>query len=159
MAHMSKSEVKALKQALLHICTDFVQKRISHIHEVLNQASEDAQTDQKSSMGDKYETSRAMLHLTQENASVQLREATKLQHRLARINPDLDALSNANVGALVMTERHRFFIAISIGEVIVSDQTFLIVSPDSPMGKSLITKRVGDHFQFLGKQEIILQIR
>jgi transcription elongation GreA/GreB family factor len=156
---MSKSEVQALKQALLRICTDYVQKRISHIREVLNQASEDAQTDQKSSMGDKYETSRAMLHLTQENASVQLREATKLQLLLTRIDPDLDALSNANVGSLVMTERHRFFIAISIGEAIVSDQTFLIVSPDSPIGKSLMTKRAGDHFQFQGREETILQIR
>jgi hypothetical protein len=155
---MSNSEVKAWKEALLHICADYVQSRISHIREVLNQASEDAQTDQKSSMGDKYETSRAMLHLTQENASVQLREATKLQHLLTRMDRNLNDALNANVGSLVITEKHRFFIAISIGEVIVSDQPFLVVSPDSPIGKSLMTKRAGDHFQFQGRQETILQI-
>ncbi|MCU0419955.1 MAG: GreA/GreB family elongation factor [Cyclobacteriaceae bacterium] len=148
---------QAIKQELLARCEQLVADRLQRLHEVIDQAARDAQTEQKSAMGDKYETGRAAAHLQQENASLQLAEAKKLREALRAIGPETPTTSVVP-GSLVRSSHHHFFVAISMGAAYVDGTSYWVVSPQSPVGKSLLGKRVGESFVFQGQTEAILAI-
>lgn len=144
----------ALKQELLKQCEALVAERLRHAREVMTRAGHDAQAEQKSAMGDKYETARAAAHLQQENASFQLAEANKLWESLRLIRPQATR-DRVGPGSLVQSTRHWFFLAISVGPVVMEGTIYFVVSPQAPIGKSLVGKQVGDSFAFQGQTEII----
>lgn len=145
---------QAVKQQLINQCEAYVADRLQRVREVIERAGHDAQAEQKSAMGDKYETGRAAAHLQQENALVQLAEAEKLSAslRLLRLG---NAYEQVVPGCLIQSTRHRFFIAIPLGKVSVEGDVYFVISPQAPVGKSLLGKRVGDSFVFQGQTEII----
>jgi hypothetical protein len=71
--------------------------------------------DTKSSMGDKYETSREMLQQEINNLQIQLNEHLKSQKILKNINPNPHKV--VSLGSWVETDKGKFFIAISLGEI------------------------------------------
>jgi hypothetical protein len=71
-----------------------------------------------------------------------LREAEKLKSILQ--NLVVDSTTDIIVpGSLINTSKGVFYIAISIGAITIDQQTYFIVSSDSPIGKLLLGKRAG----------------
>ena len=73
------------KEVLYAYCVNYVQQRIARIQGEINKAQSSANEETKSSMGDKYETSRAMAHQEIENNRMQLLEAEKLHSILQNL--------------------------------------------------------------------------
>lgn len=110
-------------------------------------AQESANSETKSSAGDKYETGRAMAQLERDRHAQLLAEAQRMLADLEKINPDI-TLSVAVPGSLVQTSRGTFFISISAGKLTVEGADYFAVSPASPIGALLLGKRVGDVVTF-----------
>ena len=102
--------------------------------------------DSKSSMGDKYETSREM---SQQEINRLEQQFAINQHHLFNLkklfwqNKSLQIL----LGSLVLTNIGSFFITVSLGEIKIENQSVFMISPGSPIGKLLIGKKVGDEFE------------
>jgi len=134
-----------------------VQGRIAEIEKGIQDADQALAEDTKSSAGDKYETSREMLQQDLNRYQQQLVIAQQDRGILEKIDAD-KLLSAAGVGALIQTETATYFIAISIGMVRLGQETIYVISPQSPIGKALLTKKVGEGFSFNGKHSVITAI-
>lgn len=50
------------------------------------------------------------------------------------------------LGSLVITNKARFYISVSLGEFFFEGDRFYAISPESPMAKKLMGMRAGDEF-------------
>ncbi len=110
-------------------------------------AQESANSESKSSAGDKYETGRAMAQLERDRYAQQLDGALTLEQELARINSEKE-YSTVQPGSLVTTNRGTFFISISAGKLRVDNKDIFAVSPASPVGVALAGRRAGEEVMF-----------
>ncbi|WP_310587133.1 3-oxoacyl-ACP synthase [Tellurirhabdus bombi] len=146
-----------IKTQLYQHCLDYVDQRISTAQTAMKAAQAAANEESKSSAGDKYETTRAMMQIERDQCARQLTEALKLRQELAGI--DLDkTFPTVQPGSLVLTNRGTFFLGISIGKININQDTFLVVSAASPIGSQLLGRRVGDEISFNKVAYRILQI-
>lgn len=146
-----------IKDKLYDYCLHFVDDRIHRIQEEIRNEQASANEETKSSAGDKYETGRAMAQGNIERNKQQLAEAEKVKVALQRIS----AVTHPDrivPGTLVTTSHGMFYLTISIGQVIVDMQPYLIVSPDSPIGKSLLGKKTGEVLRWNNLDYSIIRI-
>ena len=139
------------KEILYQYCSNYIQQRIHRFEEEINRAQSAANEESKSSMGDKYETSRAMIQLDIERNMIQLREAEKIKSVLLSISTALST-NIAMSGSLITTSNGVYYIAISIGLVNLQAKDYFIVSSDSPIGKLLLGKKTGDVILWQGNE-------
>lgn len=147
-----------LKTELLLHCQKQIDNRYSKIMQTIVGIEESLLEEAKSSSGDKHETGRAMLQIERENAGKQLQEIEKIIQILKRI--DVNATSDyARLGSLVYTDRFIYFISISIGTVAISNDEYLCVSLNSPVGLLLSGKKNGDKFTLNDKIYKIKEVK
>lgn len=147
-----------LKASLYKQCMEYVVQRIDTASLALNHAQQSANTEDRSSAGDKYETGRAMAHLERENALGQYNEATQLKAALEKVS-----LSNTSdrvcLGSIVFTQSINFYLAISAGKQIIHGVEFLTLTPASPLGTILMGLKKGDQFIFNKQTLAITEIQ
>ncbi|PTL99039.1 MAG: 3-oxoacyl-ACP synthase [Bacteroidetes bacterium] len=144
-----------IKRQLLEYCIQFVQQKKDTISKSLASNKNDLFSETKSSAGDKHETGRAMIQLEMEKAGQQLSEVNLMKEVLSRIKVDRES-EVACLGSLVKTTKGNYFLAISVGKVIVEQQDYFVVSTNSPIGKQLLGKNVSESIPF--NQAKILEI-
>jgi transcription elongation GreA/GreB family factor len=107
-------------------------------------------------MGDKYETSREMLQQEINNLQLQLNEQLKSQQILKSINPI--SHKTVSLGSLVETDKGKFFIAVSIGELSFNQEKIFIISAESPLAKAMNGKKQGEFFSLNNLSQAIKYI-
>jgi transcription elongation GreA/GreB family factor len=123
----------------------------------MENAQEAANEESKSSVGDKYETGRAMMQIERDKAATQLEEALKLKTVLDQITGD-GVQEKVVLGSLLVTQTKKIFIAIGIGKLAIDGDDFLVVGPASPLGKALMGLKAGDHLVFNKERLTILAV-
>lgn len=146
-----------LKTELYDQCSKTVQKRIDVIKDSINAAQESANSETKSTAGDKHDTSRAMMQLEVEQKSKQLAEAQKLKATLSQFSGETQNKS-AQLGSLVYTDAGNYYISVSVGKLDVEEDMFFAVSPASPIASQMIGKKQGEKFKFNGRNITINDI-
>lgn len=150
-------EPTSTKESLYNYCVQYVEERIARIQDEIGLLQAAANEETKSSAGDKYETGRAMAQLEIERNAVQLKEAEKLRSFLQGIARE--GTSAVIVpGSLVTTSKGVFYVAISLGAVTLDEQKYLVVSPDSPIGKLLLGKRAGQELLWRSERYSIVRV-
>lgn len=144
-----------IKSILYARCLAYVQERILTATEAMLSAQESANSESKSSAGDKYETGRAMAQLERDRHAQLLADAKRMLAELEKINPDTTT-SVVVPGSLVQTSRGTFFLAISAGKLTHDGADYFAVSVASPIGALLMGKRVGETVVF-NKMEYEIQ--
>lgn len=145
------------KLVLHQKCLEIVENNISTIKLALHEAQEAANNETKSSAGDKHETGRAMAQLETEKLSAQLNDALNQKQLIAKINSNLQS-KQITIGSLVYTTNGIFYIGISLGKIDINNETIYAISPQSPIGKLLLTKKEKDSFSLNGKMYVIEKI-
>ncbi len=146
-----------LKRALFDRCLQQVNDRITWLNQELEALKRSAESDTKSSMGDKYETGREMINLEKGKIAEQLADSLKMKQVLDGL--DLNRRFNkCELGSLIRTKTTSYFLAISIGKVSVGKEDFFVISPISPIGQELLGKQVGESITFAGKSIEIMSI-
>lgn len=146
------------KQDILAACNREIESRIQNTQTAIESARESANSEQKSTAGDKHDTARAMAQFEQEKLSSQLSEQLKLRETLSRINANA-AASEVRIGSLVKCSNGLFFIGIGIGKLEVGGLTVFCVSLASPLGKALMGKRVREDFEVNGRTFKVLELK
>ena len=135
-----------LHKARIHeYCIELLNDKITGIHQLIADARAASNDDTKSSMGDKYETTREMMQIEIDKLQYQLADA---QNQLLGLKV-LDAsrkCEKAEPGALVSTDKGVFYIAVGLGKVVVGNESVMVISPASPIGKIMLGNTAGSSF-------------
>ena len=134
-----------------------VSRRMNQLNALLQDAFDATANESKSSAGDKHETSRAMAQLEQEKIGGQLIEMTKLHQILQRIQPSFVS-DSVQLGSLVETSKGWFYISVGIGVLNIDGNNLFCITPNAPVGKLLLGKKVQDSIEFNGNPTQILQL-
>lgn len=146
-----------VKEQLYEECKKFLYGRLNTVVERIANIQESLQSETKSSAGDKHETGRAMLQLEREKAGNQLSDIEKQQELFSKVTIDVSS-EVARLGSLIITDNGVYFLAISVGAIIINTNTYYAISPSSPIGKILLGKKEKDVLVFNNKTIIITGI-
>jgi len=140
---VTDTEKIAFKSKLRRWALDHITQRINTARAAIDQAQQAANSEEKSSAGDKYETGRAMSHLQQEMHSRQMTEYLKELATLHAVNTDR-VYAEGKPGAFLQGEGLAFFIAAGLGKHNIDGETIFFLSPNAPLAKLLQNKTAGD---------------
>ena len=146
-----------LKQSILSKIMLIINERIDSAKQAIASAKESRDNETKSSVGDKYETGRAMMQMELEKNRVQLNKALKIKNELEQINLH-KKYDRVEFGSLVHASNGTYFISTAIGKLVVEAKTIYSISMASPIGRLLHNKKAGDKFIFQGKEISILEV-
>lgn len=122
-----------LKQNIHSACLVLLDEKIAAMQKQLEELSEGAADEGKSSAGDKHETGRAMAQLEQEKIGKQLLESERQKNLLLR-----------NPGTLIKANGNYLFVAVALGKISVDGNAVMVISPQSPLGAKLAGVKKGD---------------
>ena len=120
--------------------------KIEAIRQELDQLQESAESETKSSMGDKYETAREMVQLERNKLGMQLDQLTN-QVAVLKSIPLTSTINRVALGAFVQTDRGDFLLSTGVGKVDVST-SMILLSPGAPLGQAMLGLGKGDQFTF-----------
>ncbi len=152
---MALAKTYQMKSELLEIIHQKISEKIQKLEQLIAETRA-SNNDTKSSMGDKYETSREMLQQEINHLQIQLNEHLKSQQILKNINPNPHKI--VTLGSLVETEKGMFFIAISLGELSFNQEKIFVISAESPLAKAMNGKKTGESFVVNNLQQTIKNI-
>lgn len=146
-----------LRKGLLEACNDYVEARSKALQSVINDLEAALKLETKCSMGDKYETDRAMLHLEFEKVAGQAENFKMLQKTL-RLIPFSGGSVIISFGSVVKTSIANYFIAVPAGEITVAGEKFYAIGASAPIARCLLGKRAGEICIFNGKEIKIKEV-
>jgi len=145
------------KSELINQLKTILEEKMQVAWEAMEAAQASANEQGKSSMGDKYETSRSMGQLDRNMHAKQYEQLRQERVILEKIPAQTNS-ERVVLGSLLQTTAGWFVIAVSLGQVKIKDETVWAVSSSSPIGASLLGKQVGHLFDFMKKRCEILAI-
>ena len=130
----------------------FIEKQIEEKINYMQHLIDDlraSNNDTKSSMGDKYETSREMMQ----------QEITRIQNKLNEVLIQQETVSKIKIvenktvglGNYVETTMGNFCMACSFGEIIFENKKIFVLSTQTPLAKILVGKSEKESFEMNGK--------
>jgi predicted nuclease of restriction endonuclease-like (RecB) superfamily len=125
-----------------------LEAQINQHTEDLNSMKESLGYEQKSSVGDKHETSRAMLQIEMEKTGQQLARASRLLEQLKQFHEMPGKSLEIAAGSLVRSNQGIFWLSIGFGSVMVPGGIVHLISAESPLGAMFLRKKPGDEFSF-----------
>lgn len=145
------------KRRLYNYCIALLEQRMDANRKAMVDAQESANTEEKSSAGDKYETGRAMSQIQRDMSAKQLKVVSDELKELKKLNPE-QQLTKAVKGALIETDASVIYIAAGLGTIEFESIKMAIVSVTSPLAVQLSGKSVGDEFTIAGKQHRVINV-
>lgn len=145
------------KKKILEACKAFVANKIVMAQKGMDEAQASANNETKSSAGDKYETGRAMSQRERDLHARQLAELINAKKTLSTINAEKEC-GLVELGAVVQTTSHTFFIAASLGQLKVGNEDIMVISAISPIAQAMLGKAKNDSFQWMKNEESILHL-
>ncbi|MEO1260681.1 MAG: 3-oxoacyl-ACP synthase [Bacteroidota bacterium] len=145
------------KFQLYKMCLAKVEKSIQAAQEALDSAIAAGNEETKSSVGDKYETGRAMAQMEQDKNRSILSKAIILKNKLLQLNPEKKH-DKIEEGALVITDIGNYYISTSIGKIVLNKKLYYAISAEAPLAKSLWGKTKSSSVVFQNKKYSIIDI-
>ena len=146
-----------IKNLIYQASLNQLSNRIRTIEERLAALAESKLQETKSSVGDKYETGRAMIQIEEEKAQTQLISTQQQLAALKQVDIERSYVQGC-MGSLVHTNYGSYFIAAGIGRITIDQDIIYVISPESPIGQLLLHKKEKDVFLFQDRSYTILQI-
>lgn len=150
MKDLKKEKIIATAQNLLQSKLIELEKAIFNVQNAANEES-------KSSMGDKYETGRAMAQ----------NDRAMLENQKNELLKDIGTFENINFeqetefiksGSLVQTSIGYILVSVSLGKIEEDGVNVMLISSASPLGKELTGKKVNDTVTLNGRPIQILGV-
>ena len=142
---------------MLKACIHLSEEKISLAIKGMEEAQASANAETKSSAGDKYETGRAMGQNERDLYARQLAELLHIQKIILSINGD-NVCQEVKLGALVETTESDYFIAASLGVMVVEGKNIMTISAVSPIAQAMLGLKKGDSFEWMKKELTIESI-
>ena len=148
---------KETKQLIYSKILNILDNKIEILKKEIESTKESRNNDTKSSAGDKYETGREMMQIELDKNEAQLNKTVKLKKELTEINIQ-KKYNKVEFGSLVETNKETYFIAIGIGKIEANKNMYYSISLASPIGKLLLSKKIGAKMKFQEREFTIINI-
>lgn len=135
------------KKLICNVLISQIKEKIKNLELLIRSTTDSRDTANKSSAGDKHETSRAKIQTEIDNYSRQL----ELAINNLKIIEQIDSSKKYNIvaqGSLVTTDKGVFLIAIGIGKLEIRSNTYFIISLLSPIGSLMKGMSKNETFSF-----------
>ncbi len=149
--------MKVIKKSIFDRLLNLTESKIKNLKNDIDSTISSRNTENKSSAGDKHETSRAKIQIEIEQLSIQLSILNQQHQILLSINIKKDN-KKIGLGSLVYTNLGSYFIGIGLGKILLDEKEYYAISLASPIGRILKDKIVGDEFIFNSNKYKILDI-
>lgn len=149
--------MEAVKKEVIKAIELELEERLAISTQTYNDALESRNNDTKSSAGDKYETSRAMMQQEMDNAESSIYQVKVFMNELQRL-PVEEKSDIIISGSFVETNLGFYFLGLSLGKIEIQNQIVYAISTASPLGKLLLHKKVGDEISLNNTKQIIKSI-
>lgn len=146
-----------LKKTLFQHCIDHLNESLGLFEQRKSDLLVALESESKSSAGDKHETGRAMLQLEREKLGEQIKETERNLKLLLPLENHVSS-KTITIGSVVKTDQLSYYIAVSTPELKVDKTTYYCISAQSPIGKLLLGKKVGETISFNYKTSSIIEI-
>jgi len=154
---MTADKKTAFKKELHQLAIEIIRKRSAEAKQAMENAQAAANSEEKSSAGDKYETSRAMSQLEKDMHAKQLAANNQELSALLAINCE-KLYDIVAIGSVVVCNELSFFIACGLGKISVGATDIYFLSPTAPVAKLLYNKVAGDTISFNNRQLTIQEL-
>ena len=144
---LSGDDQIAFKERLWRASIELIESRIARTVTSMEAAQAAANAEEKSSAGDKYETSRSMNQLDKEMHSRQL-VANRAELAALQQVPVGQVNAFVGPGAVAAFDGRVFFIAAGLGKINFEGVEVYLLSPKAPLAVALNKKQVGDMVVF-----------
>ena len=148
---------KNFKGSVLTHVKKLLDEKLVKFQNELRQLQKSSNEETKSSMGDKYETGRAMVMQEQEKMADQIEQVQGQLRMLNAINLTKDFVE-AQFGAMIITKLGVYFISISYGILEFKKQKVFMISANAPVAQAMLGKSKGDEFILNGRKIEIQKI-
>lgn len=138
-------------------CLNYLDQKIIDLEKEISSTQDSANSETKSSAGDKHETSRAMAQLENERLRKQLNNLFQLKSALNEISTSQNSSNKIEVGDYIKTDKGNFYLTVGLG-LIKSTSPFFCISLVSPLGGLFHQKKVGDNINLNNNKYSILEI-
>jgi hypothetical protein len=146
-----------IKQKLHNSCLICLEERITDLETRIAAIIESRNNETKSSAGDKYETSRAMMQMEEDKVMAQLELTKQMQSQLRQLSTNsID--KTIRLGSMVKTRLRNYYLSIGLGKLVLGTETYYCISTDSPIGKLLLGKKVGESIAFNNVRDQIEEV-
>ncbi|MFM6948625.1 MAG: 3-oxoacyl-ACP synthase [Aquirufa sp.] len=147
---------KVVKGKLIELIKEDLKQKIQEMERDFQLARESRNSDTKSSAGDKFETGREMMQKEMDKCAMMIDLYKNQLTIMDQIKQKTSIL--ADQGSLIITDKAQYLLSIGLGKVILENQTYFIISADSPIGSLLKGKSIGHKIKFRDNSFEILQI-
>tara|TARA_Y100000814_G_C12141546_1_gene337694 strand:- start:174 stop:617 length:444 start_codon:yes stop_codon:yes gene_type:complete len=146
-----------MKKRVVDFITILIKDKTQLLKFELDSINKEKNNLKKSSAGDKFEISRALMQTEYDKIHNQL---LILKNQLIAIKSISlsDKKKKVGVGSFIKTNKSFYFISIGLGKQIIDNNAINIISLSSPIGKLLNNKKKGDKIVFNNKEELIENI-
>jgi hypothetical protein len=144
------------KKDLKEVVLASIQKKSDDLNNQLIELQEASNADTKSSMGDKYETSRESIN--QSRGLLEKQKVLLIRNAAIVEQIPIDPTAIVTSGALIEIHLGWIWVAASVGKVTCQNKEVQVVSIDSPIIMALKGKRKGESVIFRGHKAEILDI-
>lgn len=146
-----------MKKRVVDFITILIKDKTQLLKFELDSINKEKNNLKKSSAGDKFETSRALMQTEYDKIHNQLL-ILKNQLRAIKSISLSDKKNKVGVGSVIKTNKSFYFISIGLGKHTVDNNDIYIISLSSPIGKLLNNKKKGDKIVFNNNEELIEDI-
>tara|TARA_R110002049_G_scaffold87533_2_gene221920 strand:+ start:13397 stop:13843 length:447 start_codon:yes stop_codon:yes gene_type:complete len=145
-----------IKQQLLQICNERVDKRINDYKEEINLIKESIESNDKGNSEDDDSGNGKLLNDLEKNM-VYLNDAQKAKEHLKQIKTTINN-TEAVLGSIVKTNSMSFYLSTSIGKIELENEVYFAISLSSPIGLLLKNKTKNERFEFNQNKYVITEI-
>ena len=146
-----------MKKRVIDFITILIKDKTQLLKFELDSINKEKNNLKKSSAGDKFEISRALMQTEYDKIHNQLL-ILKNQLRAIKSISLSDKKKKVGVGSFIKTNKSFYFISIGLGKQIIDNNAINIISLSSPIGKLLNNKKKGDIIVFNNREELIENI-
>lgn len=146
-----------IKEQIVKELIRILDEKIEAAQNAIIGARESRDNDTKSSMGDKYETSRSMVQIELEKYEAQLNRTEKHKNDVLKLNIQ-KKYNEVVVGSMVLTKAGTYFISIGHGKVEIDGKPYFCISMASPIGQALQGKKIGEKVVFQGREIVVVDV-
>ena len=146
-----------LKEKIYQTCLHLLNQQVADMEHSLQDLVAGMTDDTKSSAGDKHETARAMAQLEQEKINNQLSAVKSQLQVLQQLDISILSLKAYN-GSLIKSDKGYLFLSVAIGKIVVNEQTVIVLSSQSPLGKLLMGRQVNEIVEMNGIRYFLIDI-
>jgi len=144
-----------LKVQAYNLLLSSLKNRVLELEQMIKSIQEDKSGETKSVVGDKYETSRAMMQMEEDQIKSQLSIVETKVKKLKQLDPRKHH-SKVENGTLVQLNTGWFFISVAADKNVVEGQKIYFLSPEAPLARALLGKELHAKINF-NEQVLVIE--